>query len=267
MVDSWFEDLTVLSLPMYKRVIAAMRVHDQSSEIIEGSLISYAKRSIPGLSRTSRHHAPSPLASEPEQRELLETIISNLPQGKSSGLVTTRFLFGLLRTANILRASEACTTALERKIASQLEQATLDDLLIPNYSYLVETLYDVHCVERILGYFLEGLQERSAIVTAGADGGDLAIRSPPGNNNNNNDNPLLMVGKLVDGYLSEIASDANLSPEKFCDLALALPDHARVFDDGLYRAVDVYLKVRDLMVQSSYVPRVYSIFYGWGAVQ
>ncbi|KAG1347965.1 BTB/POZ domain-containing protein [Cocos nucifera] len=235
--DSWFEDLTVLSLPMYKRVIAAMRAHDLSSEVIEGSLISYAKRSIPGLSRTSRHHAPAPLASEPEQRELLETVISNLPQGKSSGLVTTRFLFGLLRTANILRASEACTTALERKIASQLEQAKLDDLLIPNYSYLVETLYDVDCVERILCYFLEGLQERSAIVAAEEDGGELAI-SPAGNN----DNPLLMVGKLVDGYLSEIASDANLRPEKFCDLALALPDHARVFDDGLYRAVDVYLK-------------------------
>ncbi|MDD0148566.1 hypothetical protein PSY31_23035, partial [Shigella flexneri] len=51
---------------------------------------------------------------------------------------------------------------------------------------------------------------------------------------------LMLVGKLVDGYLSEIASDGNLKPEKFYDLAVALPDHARLFDDGLYRAVDVY---------------------------
>jgi hypothetical protein len=36
-----------------------------------------------------------------------------------------------------------------------------------------------------------------------------------------------------------------LKPDKFCDLAWALPDGARVYDDGLYRAVDIYLKVRE----------------------
>ncbi|ONK74612.1 uncharacterized protein A4U43_C03F8280 [Asparagus officinalis] len=53
---------------------------------------------------------------------------------------------------------------------------------------------------------------------------------------------MVRVGRLVDGYLAEIASDANLRPERFCDLALALPERARVYDDGLYRAVDLYLK-------------------------
>lgn len=46
----------------------------------------------------------------------------------------------------------------------------------------------------------------------------------------------------MDAYLGEIATDANLKPDKFCDLAWALPDGARVYDDGLYRAVDIYLK-------------------------
>ncbi|MFS7908391.1 putative NPH3 domain-containing protein [Helianthus anomalus] len=54
---------------------------------------------------------------------------------------------------------------------------------------------------------------------------------------------LMIVGKLIDGYLSEIASDTNLKPEKFSELAFELPEQARVYDDGLYRAVDVYLKV------------------------
>ncbi|KAK9273248.1 hypothetical protein L1049_018055 [Liquidambar formosana] len=38
--------------------------------------------------------------------------------------------------------------------------------------------------------------------------------------------------------------------EKFCDLAVALLNQARLFDDGLYRAVDVYLMVRKNSVQA-----------------
>ncbi|KAK7359920.1 hypothetical protein VNO77_01888 [Canavalia gladiata] len=231
--DSWFEDLALLRLPLFKRLILAMRGAELSSEIIETCVMYYAKKYIPGVSRSNRKPLPSSsssVASEAEQKELLETVVSNLPLEKSSKSATaTRLLFGLLRTANILNASEACRDALERKIGSQLEEATLDDLLVPSYSYLNETLYDVDCVERILSHFLDGLEARN---TAETEGGDAATRSPA----------LMLVGKLIDGYLSEIASDANLKPEKFYSFAISLPDEARLFDDGLYRAVDVYLK-------------------------
>ncbi|KAM0937389.1 putative BTB/POZ domain, NPH3 domain, NPH3/RPT2-like family protein [Dioscorea sansibarensis] len=243
-VDSWFEDLTVLSLPIYKRVIAAMKSRDPNPSAIGGSLISYAKSSIPGLSRSSRKPSSAPLTSETEQRELLETVITNLPLEKGSGsglgLVPPRLLFGLLRTVNILRASDASRSAIELMIASQLEKATLDDLLMPSYSYLVDTLYDVECVERILRHFVERREERSAIEEDGA-----AIGSPVGN-----DTAMMTVGRLVDGYLAEIASDANLKVEKFCDLSLTLPDKARVYDDGLYRAVDLYLKAHPALTEA-----------------
>lgn len=231
-MDSWFEDLGHLSLPLFKRLISAMKARDLSSEVIESCLMYYAKKYIPGISRSSRKTSSSSIPSENEQRELLETIITNLPEDTSTRTsTTTRILFGLLRTANILNASEAARAALERKIGSQLEHATLDDLLIPSYSYLNETLYDVACVERILGYFLNGLEERSTARIQGEEE-NISVRSAA----------LMLVGKLIDGYLSEIASDNNLLPEKFCELAVALPDQARLFDDGLYRAVDVYLK-------------------------
>lgn len=234
---NWFEELAVLSLPIYKRVISAMKERDFSSEIIESSLISYAKRAIPGLSRSNRNLAP-PVVSEIEQRELLEAVITNMPLEKSCGANTTRFLFRLLRTINILRASEASRTALERKIASQLETASLDDFLMPSYSYLAETLYDVESVERILGYYLEGLERDGSAIVRAEELGARGVGSPGGEENRE----LVAVGKLVDGYLAEIASDGNLQPDKFCDLAMALPDRARVYDDGLYRAVDLYLK-------------------------
>ncbi|KAM0951535.1 putative BTB/POZ domain, NPH3 domain, NPH3/RPT2-like family protein [Dioscorea sansibarensis] len=234
--EPWFEELKMLSLPVYKRVIAAMQARDLHPEAIEGSLMSYAKSSIPGLSRSSRKRAGAaaapPLASEMEQRELLEIVITNLTSEKSSSLITTQFLFGLLRTANILRSPAASRSAIEKKIGSQLDKATLDDLLMPSYSYLVDTLYDVECVERIVGYFVERQEDASAITPA-----EEAVGSPHDENTAMN-----AVGKLLDGYLAEIASDANLKVDKFCDLALGLPDHARIYDDGLYRATDLYLK-------------------------
>ncbi|XP_074571209.1 BTB/POZ domain-containing protein At5g66560-like [Curcuma longa] len=242
---SWLEDLTILSLPMYKRVIAAMKTRELNSDAIEGSLISYAQLSIPGLSRSRRRHSSAPVASETEQRELLETVIANLPVGKNSAATAssasaTKFLFGLLRTAHILRASETARTALERKIASQLEMATLDDLLIPSYSCLAETLYDVDCVERILRYYLAGIEAERAPL--GNEEGEEVERAAAVAGIASQTSLLKLVGKLVDAYLAEIASDANLKVDKLCDLAVALPDEARVYHDGLYRAVDIYLK-------------------------
>jgi hypothetical protein len=54
---------------------------------------------------------------------------------------------------------------------------------------------------------------------------------------------ILNVGKLVDGYLGEIAHDPNLGLSSFVDLSQSVPDFARPNHDGLYRAIDIYLKV------------------------
>ena len=52
-----------------------------------------------------------------------------------------------------------------------------------------------------------------------------------------------MVSKLLDHYLAEVAKDPNLSVTKFQALAEALPVKARTCHDGIYRAIDTYLKV------------------------
>ncbi|XP_052148836.1 BTB/POZ domain-containing protein At5g66560-like [Oryza glaberrima] len=245
---TWFDDLAGLSLATFTRVIAAMKERNVGPEIIEGALIAYAKRSIPGLSRSGRHVGGATAAaaavpsSDGEQKALLETVIANLPEetiksnahtGTAVGATTARVLFGLLRTTSILQASESARDMLERRIAARLPDAAVDDLLIPSYSYLVETLYDVECVERIVRYFLEGRD---------ADDGNDDGSEPETPGREASRRAMLAVGRLMDAYLGEIAADANLKPDKFCDLAWALPDGARVYDDGLYRAVDIYLK-------------------------
>ena len=134
---SWFGDLAVLGLHMYKRVMAAMAARkDVRTEALEGCLVSYAKATLPGLSRSMRwRRASAPVSSEVEQRDLLEVVVASLPANKGSGsMVTAKFLVALLRTVHILRASDAARAAIERKAATQLEQATVEDVLIPSYS-------------------------------------------------------------------------------------------------------------------------------------
>ncbi|KAJ9562271.1 hypothetical protein OSB04_007431 [Centaurea solstitialis] len=244
--DRWFDELVFLNPPLFKRLITAIKSRDLNPEIVENCLISYAKKHIPGVNRGGRRSSSSSVLSEIEQKELLETVVLNLPveNGVRSAPAPVAVFFGMLRASNILNASNACRATLERKIGSQLEQATLDDLLMPSYSYLTETLYDVDCFQRILTHFLRSVEETSpADVIENDDGG-------ADNENSARSVRLLLAGKLIDGYLSEIASDANLKPDKFLELAFALPEQSRLYDDGLYRSVDIYLKAHPWITEA-----------------
>nr|XP_015646066.2 BTB/POZ domain-containing protein At5g66560-like [Oryza sativa Japonica Group] len=149
---SWFDDLAVLGLDMYRRVMAAMAARaDVRTEARESCLVSYARGTITALSRSMRRLASAPASSEVEQRDLLEAVVTSVPTDKCSGrVVTAKFLFAQLWTAHILLALDA---ALGQKAATQLEHATLEDVLIPSYSGGMKTLYDVDCVERVVRYF------------------------------------------------------------------------------------------------------------------
>ncbi|XP_052179631.1 BTB/POZ domain-containing protein At1g30440-like [Diospyros lotus] len=243
--DWWYGDVSNLSFPIYKRLISAMESHGIKQEIIAGSLTLYAKRYLPGLyrrqdtSEASTHLAPTP-PSEEDQKLLIEEMDQLLPMQK--GLVSEKFLFGLLRTAIILQASSSCIANLERRTGMQLDQATLEDLLMPNFSYSMETLYNIECVERILQHFLAIDQVTGGASPCSVDEGQL-MESP-------SLAPITMVAKLMDGYLAEVAPDSNLKLPKFMSLAAAAPDYARPLDDGLYRAIDIYLKSHPWLADS-----------------
>lgn len=246
LIDWWAEDLSVLRIDFYQRVLAAMRSRGIRYESIGGALMHYAHRSLKGLNRKQgggvggrklKVHDTA-TAVEHEQRVLVETIVSLLPLEKNSA--SCSFLFGLLRTAIILDTTIACRLDLEKRIGMQLEQATLDDLLIPSFSYTGDTLFDVDIVHRILVNFLQqedndDLQDTQAMYES-----DSNMSSP-------SQSSVMKVAKLIDSYLAEIAPDANLKLSKFIALAELLPEYARVVDDGLYRAIDIYLKAHPVL--------------------
>uniref|UniRef100_A0A7N0RHS0 Uncharacterized protein n=1 Tax=Kalanchoe fedtschenkoi TaxID=63787 RepID=A0A7N0RHS0_KALFE len=235
--DWWYEDVSFLSLPLYKRLIQAVESRGMKPDRIAGSLMFYLKRFLPLMNRQSSFndasHQPVSTPSEADQRALLEEIVELMPLQK--GVTSTKYLLRLLRAAMILQASPPCRENLERRVGFQVDQASLVDLLIPNMGYSVETLYDIDCVQRILDHFLSSQQISAASSPCIVEEGhETDIHSSL--------TAMTVVANLMDSYLSEVAPDVNFKFPKFQSIAAAMPDYARQQDDGLYHAIDIYLK-------------------------
>lgn len=53
--------------------------------------------------------------------------------------------------------------------------------------------------------------------------------------------------KLIESYLAEIASDRNIFVLKFIGLVELILEQSRITKDGMYKAIDIYLKVQPFM--------------------
>ncbi|KAG6571584.1 BTB/POZ domain-containing protein [Cucurbita argyrosperma subsp. argyrosperma] len=234
--DWWIEDISVLRIDLYERVITAMKCRGVRPESIGASLVNYAQRELTKKSSLWNPSGQTKVdfvtSSYGQEKLVVETIVSLFPVEKLA--IPISFLFGLLRSAVMLDCSVACRLDLERRIGSQLDIATLDDLLIPSFKHSADTLFDVDTVHRILVNFSQQDDSEDDMEDASVFESD-SPRSP-------SQSALFKVSKLVDNYLAEIAPDANLKLSKFMVIADSLPSHARTVHDGLYRAIDIYLK-------------------------
>lgn len=254
--DWWVEDISELEIDLYWRIMVAIKSTGKiSHEILGEALRVYAFHWLPGLSKEQREsaklnthsHSTDYVEIAEKHRFLLETIVSLLPPEKNS--TSCSFLLKLLKAATILGASVSSKTQLARRIGLQLEDAELNDLLIPSLSYASETLYDVDLVQTILEYFMrESMSPPTSPVRSKHTNMKRRSRSAEFVNfvekriSSATYNSKLKVAKLVDTYLGEIARDSSLSIPKFVALAEIIPDFARPVHDDLYRAIDTYLK-------------------------
>lgn len=246
--DWWFEDVSTLRIDHFVRVATAIKVKGMRFELIGAAIMSYASKWLPGLvsevtetgestwSQGGSHRIVVGNSSKEElsgsqvreQRMVVESLISIIPPIKEC--VPCSFLLGLLRLASMLRVAHALITDLEKRIGMQLEQASLEDLLIPSYSKC-ETFYDVELLQRLVEHFL--VQDQTETSSPGRESFS---------DKQSGFSAKARVARLLDGYLTEVSRDPNLSLTKFQVLAEALPESARTSDDGLYRAIDSYLK-------------------------
>ncbi|KAL8193179.1 hypothetical protein R6Q57_027083 [Mikania cordata] len=249
--DWWYDDVSKLRLPLYRQFILAVESRNLDQEQIAGSLMFYAKKHLPLLGRESTFsngNLSSSLYLNSNQKILLEEIVDLLPGQKL--IVPTKLLLRMLRTSMILHCSSLCIGDLEKRIGMQLDQASIEDILIPNMGYSSETLYEIDCVQRILEHFMAADQDQEESVTESSFNGADDDDDDEFIGNSNSLTPMTMVANLIDNYLAEVASDVNLKLEKFQSLAATVPDYARPMDDGMYRAVDIYLKAHPWLTDS-----------------
>ncbi|XAR52914.1 hypothetical protein NMG60_11021247 [Bertholletia excelsa] len=227
--DWWVEDLCELEVDLYKQVITNIKSRCIiSSEVVGEALKAYALRRLPGFSKNNTHQGDILKA-----RSVVDVIVSLLPEEKGS--VSCSFLLKLLKAVFLVELGEIVKTALVKKIGQQLEEASVSDLLIrsPEGEPLV---YDVETVRKILEEFLMQNQNGEIQLEEGHEIGEM--RGP----GILTEASKLIVAKLVDGYLAEIAKDPNLPVSTFVGLAEMVSGFSRPAHDNLYRAIDMYLK-------------------------
>jgi NPH3 family len=199
----WFEDLALVKPQILKRVVKIMVSQKFDHGAIARFLFYYIKSGLSTFTTEEKQHAT-------------ETTIGLLDMLNRES-VSCRGLFVILRISAPLKINLSHRDKLEAMIAYKLDQATLDNLLIPA-AVGSGSLYDVNLVLRFLGYFSKSIMC------------EVILR-------------LKKVGSLMDLYLAEVAPDPALKPTKFAELTSALPPSARDCHDSLYQAIDIYFQV------------------------
>jgi NPH3 family len=231
--DWWVEDICELEMDSYKRVIAAIKVKGRTSGNVLGeALKAYAYRKLHGLLEGSANNNS---VDVPQYRNILETVVWLLPGAKGS--VSCGFLLKLLRAACLLDVGENCRSELVKRVGRQLENASMKDLLIPAETQEEGSM--VYDVDMVVGIVEEFMTQKDGSAGNGEilDVTDSALSFDP------NGVKVLSVATLIDGCLAEIAKDTNLPLLKFVGLAEMISTGLRPVHDGLYRAIDMYLKV------------------------
>ncbi|KAK1275847.1 BTB/POZ domain-containing protein NPY1 [Acorus gramineus] len=136
--DWWIEDICELDIDLYKRVMVAIKSKGRmSGDVIGEALKAYALRWLPNAmeSLTSDEYVI-------RNRTLVETIVWLLPSEKGAGC-SCSFLLKLLKVVILVGVGDALREELVNRIALQLDEALVNDLLIPASSP-DNTVYDEH---------------------------------------------------------------------------------------------------------------------------
>ncbi|XP_065849287.1 BTB/POZ domain-containing protein NPY1 [Euphorbia lathyris] len=228
--DWWVEDICELDIDLYKRVMIAIKSKGRmDSAVVAEALKTYAVRWLPDRfdelvadGRTWRY------------KYLVETLVCLLPSEKGIGGCPCSFLLKLLRVAIFVGVDGSPKEDLVKRISSKLHEASVKDLLIPAQAPQT-TIYDVELVKSLVNrYMAHEKYGQDLSVEKNDETDDFVLR--------NGNVQMLSVGKLIDGYFSEIALDANLPLSCFLELSQSIPDSARPIHDGLYKAIDIYLR-------------------------
>ncbi|KAJ4951734.1 hypothetical protein NE237_028566 [Protea cynaroides] len=222
--DCQSEDLNTLPLCLYELIMFFMIQRGVRSEFIAGSLFRYAKK----WAFTGSEEAGVVMYMKMvPQREVIEVVQKLLPDKRS--LIPCKSLLEMLKTAVTLQASSDCINGFELRIGKQLDEATVEDLLIPCQSYAREMRYDMESVKRILKNFYRSYTSKE------------------------DPSRLITVAVLMEGFLREVAGDIDMQKDTFillAEMSVAASHGTQQNSDGIYRAIDIYLEKHGYLTES-----------------
>ncbi|XP_021719460.1 BTB/POZ domain-containing protein At3g22104-like [Chenopodium quinoa] len=208
----WFEDLsTTLNIDLIELLVKKM-VLEKFDHLTISKFIFYYQRV-----RVLR------VTNIVVRAKIVEKLI-NLLSLLDKRIISIKGLFETLRIASNLKLTQPHKSKLEILIGLQLDQATLDDLLLPFPLRKTKkcTMYNVNIVLRFLkNFLLDGNISHHKLCSY----------------------RLKRVARLVDSYASEIAPDHRLKPSMFVALTMVIPDSARDSCDKIYQAIEIFLEV------------------------
>jgi hypothetical protein len=145
----WFNDVATLRIDHFMRIISAIKAKGIKPETIGKCIMQYAKRWLPGMYEELEGlrgygHEKSNLqftifgmkkqesaGHSKEQMTIIESLVSIIPTQQEA--VPCKFLLQMLKMAMMYSVSPALISDLEKRVGMVLEDAEVNDLLIPRY--------------------------------------------------------------------------------------------------------------------------------------
>ncbi|CAM0152484.1 unnamed protein product [Urochloa decumbens] len=224
----WAAELAALSPASFQKVATALRCRRASPEVLAAAASAYAELALAEVLADP---------SRADQRALVESVVEVLPSGADAP-IPAALLCRVLHAAVNTEASAKTCRDLELRVAAVLEQATAGDLFSVALDGAGERVRNADTVRRVVAAFVERQQaadshqaerrnRRSSMSEAVDSSGKSAMEK---------------VARMVDEVAAEMATEESLGISRFVGVAGAVPKEARACHDGVYRAVDIYLK-------------------------
>ncbi|KAL2462738.1 Phototropic-responsive NPH3 family protein [Forsythia ovata] len=158
--ESWFDDGYILDMDHFVETISCIKSKGFRPDLIGSFITKFAYKFLPGLSGSGDERTIANLEVSPEsvttswmkKRVFVETLVAILPPEKES--IPCNFLLRLLPIANMVGVDPLYRDELEKRVSWHLDQASLDELMIPSFSHTCTTLLDVELVLRLVTRFV-----------------------------------------------------------------------------------------------------------------
>lgn len=227
--DLWVKDLIALPFGFFKRIIGSLRRQGMKEKHVSPLIVFYANKWV--LWKKTNQFWENTDDAKSKISVILQGIIELLPmEKKASKIIPVGFYFALLSRSLNLSLSDGSKMKLHDHVVSLLHLARIDDFILPESGIKsIASSAELATMERIVSICVSSNEKGHA----------------PSSN-------LPVVAELWDSYLSRIAVDPKLGPQRFMDLIEIVPISHRQTQDHLYRAINTYLMVKSQELKHSY---------------